>query len=618
MGPLSVSLPSDAALSAALRDLRRLDALRDLGFSNMVDPEMERYAFRVRDALGVPMTLVSLVSDTEQYFPGATGLGEPWCDLRATPLTHSLCQYVVGSAEPVILPDLQSDPVLRVHQAATDLGVAAYAGIPLTDDDGRVLGSLCALDTVPHDWSAQELSTLTDLAHDVRNALRLRLARLASAREQSRMTELERSLGQEISRSQWMLSMAEALNETRTVDGVRARLARFVEEVPGFEAARLRLADELDLNSARVSPVVRLAAETGQFVHHPDLRPPVLAAAPGSIGPELSQDDLLSIRQHYAGAGVRAVGALPVVGASRLLGVIELLWSIPRPLSAQDAWMATAMASYVSHSLERAHLIQRRTTVAHELQQAMLTTLPEVPGLSLAAVYVPATAEDWVGGDWYDAIVLPSAERDTPPTVAVTVGDVMGHDIPAAAVMGQARAMLRQAQFDQPAAGPAAAVTQFETACGVLGVEAHGSLVLAYLEPSPSGAWTMTWTAAGHPAPLLALPDGTVVTLEVPETQRDMLFGYRDLYDGPRHDTTVELPPGSTVLFYTDGVVEIPGTDADQQTAELRDLLAQEHDHGPQYLVDAISMNFGNGSDDVVALAVQVPWQVSTVATPAS
>jgi serine phosphatase RsbU (regulator of sigma subunit) len=292
------------------------------------------------------------------------------------------------------------------------------------------------------------------------------------------------------------------------------------------------------------------------------------------------------------------------------MGVIEMLWSIPRQLDDQEHTMASALASYVAQALERAQLIERRVGVAHQLQQAMLTTLPDVPELPMAACYVPATADEWVGGDWYDAIVLPPVPGDTVHdlVVAVTVGDVIGHDIPAAAVMGQARAMLRQAAFDRPGRGPADVLTHFERACAALDIDARGSAVLAYLERSAAtGTWSMTWTSAGHPPPLVAHSDGTVRRLELSAENQGMLFGYRDVYDAAREDSTIELPPGSTVLLYSDGVIEVPGVHLDAQMDELGDLLAEEHERGPQAVVDSISMHFGSGSDDVVALAVYIP-----------
>lgn len=577
----------------SLESSERLEALRELGLTRESDPDMERYAERVREALGVPVSLVSLVDSEQQVFPGMCGLPSPWAELRATPLSHSFCQHVVASGEPLIIRDARTEPLVQDNLAVSELGVIAYAGMPLTDDDGNVLGSLCAIDTEPRDWTPADLQLLADLAHDCRNELRLRLSRLDADRERLRHDQAEERLRTEIARSRRMLDIAEWLSEPRTVAGVQARVGRLVDGVDGFLVAELHLADELE--SGDHSPAVLAAAETRDVVGHGDLA-------------DLSTPGADEVRAHHAGTQVRAVACAAVTGSSGLLGVIEMLWNRPRPLDEGERTMAGTLASYVAQALERAQLIERRVGVAHQLQSAMLTTLPHVPELPMAACYVPATADEWVGGDWYDAIVLPTDDPAVDLTVAITVGDVMGHDIPAAAIMGQARAMLRQAAFDRPGRGPADVFTHFEMACAALQIEAQGSAVLAFLERAADDAtWTMTWTSAGHPPPLMVLADGCVSSLELPAEEQGLLFGYRDLYDVPRHESRIELPAGCTVLFYSDGVIEVPGVHLDDTIAELQDLLVAEQLHGPQALVDAISMSFGNGSDDVVALAVRVP-----------
>ncbi|MCW2793401.1 MAG: hypothetical protein JWO76_2499 [Nocardioides sp.] len=579
----------------------RAQALRELGLTQASDPDMERYAERVRDQLGVPVALVSLVTEDQQVFPGMCGLPEPWAGLRATPLSHSFCQHVVTSGEPLVISDAREAPLVSDNLAVSELGVVAYAGFPLTDDAGHVLGSLCAIDVVPRDWTPAELRLLEDLSGDCRNELRLRLSRLDARREREHRDRVEERLQIEITRSQRMLSIAESLNETRTEAGLRARLARLVDGVPGFLAVHLHLAADLE-KTPPLSPAVVQAAGQLSMVCHGDLHSDERDRDP--------VDDLAALRAHHARDDVRGLVCVPVLGSGGPLGVLEMLWSLPRHLDDQEHTMASALASYVAQALERAQLIERRVGVAHQLQQAMLTTLPDVPELPMAACYVPATADEWVGGDWYDAIVLPPVPGDTVHdlVVAVTVGDVIGHDIPAAAVMGQARAMLRQAAFDRPGRGPADVLTHFERACAALDIDARGSAVLAYLERSAAtGTWSMTWTSAGHPPPLVALSDGTVRRLELSAENQGMLFGYRDVYDVARDDFDIVLPPGSTVLLYSDGVIEVPGIHLDEQMDELGDLLAEQHTRGPQAVVDAISMSFGSGSDDVVALAVQIP-----------
>jgi GAF domain-containing protein len=556
--------------SRTLVDPDRVVALRDLGLTEASDPDMERYVDRVRAALGVPVAVVSLVQTDQQVFPGASGLPSPWAERRATPLSHSFSQFIARSGEPLVIADAREDPLVRDNPAVTEFGVVAYAGLPLNDDHGNVLGALCAIDSVPRTWTEDELRLLHDLAQDCRNDLRLRLSRLEAKRERERRDRVEAQLQAEINRSRRMLAIAESLNGARTVDGIAGRLSRQLGSIPGFTAVQLHLADALRDDPPTVSSTVLSAA----------------------------------FQRNVVGLG-RSVCA-PVVGSGGLLGVIEMTWQVPRTLDETERNTTAALASYVAQALERSQLIERRVGVAHQLQSAMLTTLPEVPGLRMAACYVPAGAEEWVGGDWYDAIRLPPT-GDSDVVVAVTVGDVIGHDIPAAAVMGQARAMLRQAAFDRPGGGPADVFTSFEQACAALDIEATGSAVLAFLERSSvTGRWTMTWTSAGHPPPLVACPGG-VQRLELDPEKQGMLFGYRDVYDAPREDARIDLPEGCMVLFYSDGVIEVPGLHMDAQIDELADVLYENQLRGPQQVVDTVSMSFGIGHDEVVALAVQVP-----------
>jgi GAF domain-containing protein len=130
---------------------------------------LARLASRVVDA---PVALVSLVDRDRQVFAGCIGLEEPWASRRETPLSHSLCQHAVDSREPLVLSDVRDHPLLRQSLAIRDLGVIAYAGVPLITDDGHVLGTLCVIDHRPRAWTADELDILADLAHAVMTEIR--------------------------------------------------------------------------------------------------------------------------------------------------------------------------------------------------------------------------------------------------------------------------------------------------------------------------------------------------------------------------------------------------------------------------------------------------------------
>ena len=117
------------------------------------DEAFERFVRLARRQLGVPVALVSLVTAEEQVFPGAAGLPEPWQSTRRTPLSHSFCKHVVSSREPLVVEDAREHPLVCDSLAIPDLHVIAYAGHPLVDADGRVIGSLCAIDERPRRWT---------------------------------------------------------------------------------------------------------------------------------------------------------------------------------------------------------------------------------------------------------------------------------------------------------------------------------------------------------------------------------------------------------------------------------------------------------------------------------
>jgi signal transduction histidine kinase len=156
---------------------RRLAALAETGLiGSPADDSFDRFTRLVTRTLGIPISLVTFVDTDRQFFKAELGLPEPWSSARGTPLTHSFCQHVVANDEPLVIPDARDDPRVCDNLAIADLGVVAYAGFPLRTPEGVPLGSLCAIDTVPHDWSEEDLAALADLANAVNSEIGLRLA----------------------------------------------------------------------------------------------------------------------------------------------------------------------------------------------------------------------------------------------------------------------------------------------------------------------------------------------------------------------------------------------------------------------------------------------------------
>ncbi|MEV4514255.1 GAF domain-containing protein [Dactylosporangium sp. NPDC049525] len=149
--------------AAAVRDPARLRAVATVDEAT-VDAWCDDLVVSARAQLGTSAALVSIVERHGQRFPGACGLPPPWQRRRAAPLTHSFCQYVVGSRRPLVITDARRHPVLHDNAAIDDLGVVAYAGAPIVTDAGHVLGAFCAIDSVPRSWTGTELRQIAAYA----------------------------------------------------------------------------------------------------------------------------------------------------------------------------------------------------------------------------------------------------------------------------------------------------------------------------------------------------------------------------------------------------------------------------------------------------------------------
>ena len=182
-------------LTSVLADPGRLAAVRQ---TNLLDTPAEdafdRVARLAARLLEVPIALVPLIEDDRQFFKACVGLPEPWASARQTPLSHSLCQQVVVTRQPLAIGDTGGDALARDNPLVRELGLAAYLGVPLIDPSGHALGSVCVADHRPRDWTPDQVALLTDVAGLVMTQIRLR-AELATRGElERRLIEVEASL----------------------------------------------------------------------------------------------------------------------------------------------------------------------------------------------------------------------------------------------------------------------------------------------------------------------------------------------------------------------------------------------------------------------------------------
>ena len=177
----TVAGDSDQSLSfvdseGRLGDPQRLRRLLETGLMNSGgDPSLDRLAKLAAVVTGSSMGLVSLVEQFHQVYPGAYGLPDEVEETRQTPLTHSICQYIVMHDAPLVVSDIHAHPVLSDSPSVRDYGVRAYAGFPLHGPDSEVLGAFCVLENSPVEWTPEQLAVLEDLARAVETELALRL-----------------------------------------------------------------------------------------------------------------------------------------------------------------------------------------------------------------------------------------------------------------------------------------------------------------------------------------------------------------------------------------------------------------------------------------------------------
>ncbi|MBQ0887111.1 SpoIIE family protein phosphatase [Streptomyces sp. RM72] len=250
---------------------------------------------------------------------------------------------------------------------------------------------------------------------------------------------------------------------------------------------------------------------------------------------------------------------LPLTVSDRPIGSLVLSFNDPRPFPPARRALLSSVTGLIAEALDRARLYDTKHALAHSLQCSLLPhTLPRVDGLEAAARYRPGGRGMDIGGDFYDLIRVP-------PTATAAIGDVQGHNATAAALMGQVRTAVHA--HATVGTSPGELLTRTNQLLTDLDADLFASCLIANLDLAHHRARI---ASAGHPLPLLRHPDGHT---EVLRPQPGLLLGIDPDIDYPTTD--ISFPPGAVLVLYTDGLVEIPGTDIGDTTDALARHLAE-------------------------------------------
>ena len=290
---------------------------------------------------------------------------------------------------------------------------------------------------------------------------------------------------------------------------------------------------------------------------------------------------------------MQATASLPLYRADGTrLGAIGFAWVEPTCFDRKLEAALRAVAELCVETVERAERYDADHELVAALQNRLLGDLPVLAGIESSARYLPATSASSVGGDWYEALLLGDAR------FAVVVGDVTGHGIAAAADMTLIRGMLSALLYSGV---PPSRV--FSEVSGVLAQRAALLLATAALAIIDLAAETMTFATAGHPPPLLRLPDGQVRMLATANTA---MIG---IGNAPGRAETTPFPPGSQLVLYTDGLVERRDRPFEQGIAHAATHLATLPERlTPRQLIDSFLdalLGDTKAEDDIAILVIE-------------
>jgi len=514
----------------------RLAALAaDLARAVTVDDVARMVTDHVRRSMGATAATIT------EVLPGGQVMRSLLPDGVPQPIAAQYAEFPVTLDAPatrawrgrtlIFHPDRASLEAEYPHLAQTVAvsGVSASLAAPLITGD-QVIGVLAAYWATPRAMDPAERSFITTVAgyaaqalararlFEAEQAARSRLqalqavtAGLATAVTSEQIAEVLVDAGLALVAAYGVVAMLDGDHlSTRTTRNFPADISRTHARIPLDEAARTPIG---------------WTVQSGQ---------PLMLSSGQEIAARFPHAAFT-----HAAAGSASVMCVPVRAAGRVIGALAFGFPVEGRPGEEIVTVAGTLAELAGQALERARLYEAEHAAAQQLQQALLPRLPaELPGVRIGTCYRPAEQGREVGGDWYDVFELPGGK------IGCAAGDVVGHDLAAAAAMGRLQLLLRYTAVS--GAGPAAVLAALDQACPAL--TGTDFATVAYAEYDPA-AGTVAYACAGHPPPLLLAAGAPVQYLE---EGRSGVLGF----GGERSEAVVKALPGDRLVLYTDGLIE--------------------------------------------------------------
>ncbi|WP_329334533.1 SpoIIE family protein phosphatase [Streptomyces sp. NBC_01352] len=478
------------------------------------------------------------------------------------------------------------------------LGSTLWASVPWLNDpayEDRYRAALMSQHTTsfvalrpPDDWLSFRLYPST-------TGLSVRISRARAVAEMRRAGPQPGDAPSRLVTISQVLSLAGALTEAVSVQDVVQLVADEIAPAVGSQALVV-----LGSRAGRLHVLGHRGYEDPHLVERFDGLPlteqtpgaHVLTSGVPAFFDSRQELERLYPARHATPDGFASWAYLPLIASGRPVGTCVLAYAEPHPFPTDERAVLTSLGGLIAQALERAVLYDVKHQLAHGLQQALLPhSLPRLPGIDAAARYLPATRGMEIGGDFYDLV------RGQGPAAAV-IGDVQGHNVTAAGLMGQIRTAVRA--YTTVGQAPEEVMRSTNRLLIDLGSDLFASCLYLRLDPERGRA---VMARAGHPPPLLRRPDGRVRVLDL---AGGPLLGIDGSAVYPT--TEVDLAPGSVLVLYTDGLIESPGVDIEDALALLGRRLAEAGDRPLDELADELvrhSAATQERSDDVALLLLR-------------